>query len=200
MNRLVILGLLPLNVYASDLLHRDHVIGIALVSSMYEASPNLLWLSNFKFGSEKSPTFTDAAGIPIAGNPSVVSSAYDQAVSYNVSNMYAQRNRRVTFVANYASDQPGLIYSFGFDSGVETAKLQIKQSFFLGLTKAFRLSPQSHLAIGSGAWFGGSISESPCVDNYDRSYYCQNLTAWADYQPRYPQQQRYVDIKYLYSF
>jgi hypothetical protein len=114
--------------------------------------------------------------------------------------MYAQRSRRVTFIANYAADEPGLIYSLGFDSGVETAKLQITQSVFLGVTKAFRISSQQHLAVGSGAWIGGAISESPCFDNYDRSYYCQNLTAWSDYQPRYPQQQRYIDIKYLYSF
>lgn len=200
MRAILLLLLIPASVSAADVWHRDHVMNIALLSSAYKASPNLLWFSNLRVGNERTPVFLDASGRMIAENPSVVRSGYDSDISYDVSEMYTPRNRRLTFIANFSFDSPGLIWSVGFDSGVETSKLQVDRGIFLGATKAFELSSRSHFAVGSGAWIGGKISETPCFDSYDRSYWCRNLTAWTDYRPQYPRQGRYLDFRYLYQF
>lgn len=200
MRALLMLLLIPARVSAADVYHREHVMNIALVSQAYKASPNLLWFSSLRYGSERTPAFLDASGRAVAGNPSTVRSGYDADISYDVSDMYTPRNQRLTFIANFSFDSPGLIWSLGFDSGVETSKLRIGQGIFVGATKAFQLSGRSYFAFGSGAWIGGKISESPCYDSYDRRYWCQNLTAWTDYRPQYPRQGRYLDFRYLYQF
>ena len=103
-------------------------------------------------------------------------------------------------VSNTILQSPNTIYSIGFDTGVSTAKISIKPSIFLGVTHVFGINKNSYFLVGGGAWFGGKVSETACYDSYDRAYWCQNLTAWSDYQPSYPQNFEYLDIKYIYRF
>jgi hypothetical protein len=114
--------------------------------------------------------------------------------------MYSYQKPRAALILNFAITAPGTVYSIGFDSGVRTKKLSIKPSLFLGFAQAYAFSNRQHVAISVGHWFGGSISESPCIDAYDRQYWCPNLTAWEDYEPEYPEQNRFIDIAYVYRF
>lgn len=173
---------------------------IALLSQAHEASPNMLWVSKLGYSSENPAIFKDASGRSVSRNPRLVRSAYDSEISHDVSDLYNPKNQRFTFIANFSFNTPGLVWSLGFDSGVETSKLRIGRGIFLGATKAFQLGKGSYLALGSGGWVGGRILERPCYDDYDRAYWCQNLTAWTDYRPHYPRPARYADVRYLYQF
>ena len=38
----------------------------------------------------------------------------------------------------------------------------------------------SHLILEGQYWFGSFVSHKPCLDSFDRQYFCGNLTAWSD--------------------
>jgi len=103
-------------------------------------------------------------------------------------------------MSNFKLDELNVIYSIGFDSGVSAEKIKIQKSLFLGAAHVIQLQKKSHLVISAGSWFGGRIKELPCYDAYDREYWCQNLTSWADYKPVYPNILRYLDVRYIYKF
>ena len=133
------------------------------------------------------------------GNPQTVSSGYDSSIKYYVGNFY-KSNKRYQFIFNILGVQKGQFFSVGYDNGVHAEKLTVNQSLFLGFSQAFEVTEHTLFNIGFGAWFGGNTSESPCVDSYDREYWCQNLTSWADYKPKYPRPLSYVDFRVLTIF
>ena len=45
------------------------------------------------------------------------------------------------------------------------------------------------------------LSERPCLDSYDREYWCPALVAWADRpQVNQPKAESYLDVKYSILF
>ena len=66
-------------------------------------------------------------------------------------------------------------------TGVDAAKMGVEPRIILGLIGARNLGRDSTLSAEIYNSFMGSTYHRPCTDDYDREYYCGNLTAWSDY-------------------
>lgn len=183
---------------ANDISHRNEIIKVSLQSNINKIHGNRYFFSDLSYITKTPRYLNDASGQFIASRPRIVRSIYDDTIEYDVTEKYDLLKARLSFKANYISNQ--IIYTIGFDSGVITPKLQVNKSFMIGMTIFKQSSNRSLFIFGFGGWLGGKISESPCYDSYDREYWCQNLVAWSDYKPNYPLKNRYLDIKYLRFF
>lgn len=197
---LVIILMLCGKVFAADPMVREHVLRTSMFSYTEQVKPTRMWISSVKV--ESNPTqFVDSAGSGIMAKPNSVVSAYDStSTRYNTSNFYSYKSDRYKLVSHINGFSKGEIFSIGYDSGINTDKLNMNNSFFAGYTKTVSMTRKSLTAVSFGGWFGGSIKENPCVDSYGRQYSCQTLTAWSDYTPRYPTALAYIDIKHIWIF
>lgn len=188
---------------SADEMHRQLAWKNSLLYAMQGkyAKPYTLWISPSTIRYQRNTDMiSTASGQSIFANPGVVASAYDAAIQYNVSHFYTQKKTRYAAVFNLSLDKPGRLISIGYDSGFRAEKISIAHSFFLGFADSYKVGKNHFFTISAGSWFGGSISESPCYDDYSRAYTCSSLTAWDDYHPQYPRRFSYIDIKYNYSY
>lgn len=191
---------IPFASSSGDVQHRSIIPNLALASSIDRPLRNIFWISNIDFTVKSNDFFINSSGASVIVANKIVSSAYDADISYDVSKFYAKNNNRVKLISNFIFNRPNTIYSIGFDSGVNAEKIKIEKNLFLGFAHVLHLQKKSHLVISLGSWFGGGIKELPCYDVYDREYWCQNLTSWADYKPTYPKNLGYVDFRYIHRF
>ncbi len=199
--RLIFIFLLfPLSAHSGDVQHRASITNIALASSIDRPLKNIFWISNTDFTSKSNDFFVNSSGATVIVANKLVSSGYDADISYDVSEFYKKNNYRAKFISNFVLNNPNTIFSVGFDSGVSAEKIKIEKNLFLGLAHTFQIEKRSHMVISFGSWFGGRIKESPCYDVYDREYWCQNLTSWADYKPVYPKNLGYIDFRFFHRF
>lgn len=196
----VLILLSPMLTFAGDVQHRSSIASLAFASTIDRPLRNIAWISGVSVYSKNGDTFSNSSNTIILLVKKVTSSAYDADVTHNVSKFYEDSHNRVKLISNFKLSSPNTIYSVGFDSGVAADKINIQKSLFVGVAHVVQLNKQSHMALSAGSWFGGKIKESPCLDAYDREYWCQNLTAWVDYKPVYPKNFNYIDIKYIYKF
>ena len=134
-------------------------------------------------------------------NPSSVVSAYDlTSTRYSMSNFYALQNDHQRLVGHIAGFSKGELFSIGYDSGINTQKLNVNNAMYAGYTKTMSFTKSSLTSISFGSWFGGKASESPCVDGYERQYSCQSLTSWSDYKPIYPKPLAFIDFRHIWIF
>jgi len=178
--------------------HRESVVKQSFFSYMGQEDANIFFT---KLNIEQSPlSYYDAGGMPIIGNPQYVKSGYDSTIRYYVGDFYKANSNRYQFILNILGLKKGQFFSVGFDNGVKADKLTVNPSVFVGYTQTFQISKQTIFNLGLGTWLGGNISESPCIDSYDRQYWCQNLTSWNDYHPNYPKPLSYIDFRVLAVF
>ena len=188
------------NVFSADSFTRNYVIQASMTSYTEQVKLTSFWLSSFS--SEKKPMyFTNASGVSIMANPSSVVSAYDfTSTRYSMSNFYALQNDHQRLVGHIDGFAKGELFSIGYDSGINTQKLNVNNAIYAGYTKTMSLTKYSLTSISFGSWFGGSASESPCVDSYGRQYSCQSLTSWGDYKPSYPKPLAFIDFRHVWIF
>ena len=179
---------------------REYVVRTSILSYAQQVNPTPVWLSTFS--AESKPVyFTNSSGLAIVSNPSSVVSAYDAtSTRYSTSNFYALKSDRYKFISHINGFSKGEVFSIGYDTGINTQKLNMTNAFFVGYTKTFSLAESALLNFSLGGWFGGGIHESPCVDSYGRQYSCQTLTAWQDYNPNYPKSLSFLDLKFVWLF
>lgn len=192
--------IIPLAAFSGDSQHRSSISNLALASAIDRPLRNMFWISNLEITDKSNDFFINSSGATVIVANKIVSSAYDSDISYDVSKFYQKNNNRIRLVSNFILNKPNTIYSIGFDSGVSSEKIKIKKNFFLGLSHVVRVENKSHIVLSAGSWFGGDVKELPCYDFFDREYWCQNLTSWADYRPIYPKNFEYIDIRYIRRF
>jgi hypothetical protein len=117
-----------------------------------------------------------------------------------MSNFYALQNDHQRLVGHINGFSKGELFSIGYDSGINTQKLNVNNALYAGYTKTMSFTKSSLTAISFGSWFGGRTSERPCIDSYDRQYACQSLTAWGDYKPSYPKPLAFIDLRHVWVF
>jgi len=184
---------------ANELPHRAMVLNASLLSKLQARQDALIFPSFLLF--EKNPTnFTDPFGSFIAAKPSKITSLYDSYRTFDVSQFYNLSYPRVAAIINFEERKNGLIYSIGIDSGYRTSKLSTNTSLFLGVAKTFEFNKNNYFIMSFGSWMGFNVKESPCVDDYSREYWCQNLMAWSDYRPNSYEKPMYLDLKYIKFF
>lgn len=132
--------------------------------------------------------------------PSFARSAYDGSVGYDLGSFYSAKNNRFRLIANKYLGEDGFLLSIGFDSGSYSEKLDINKSKFFGFSKSFSLDKNSFFMVSSGRWWGGELTERPCIDSYGRQYWCPNLISWIDRPSIAPVRTQYIDIRFQYYF
>jgi len=197
---LCILTLFALEVVAADSFTRNYSIQSSMHSFNSQIEPMSFWISSFS--SEKKPQyFTSASGSSIMANPVSVTSAYDSSSTrYGVSSFYALQNDHQRLIGHINGFTKGELFSVGYDSGINTQKLNVNNSIYVGYAKTISFTKSSLTTVSIGGWFGGKISESPCIDSYARQYSCQSLTAWSDYKPAYPKALTFIDFRHIWVF
>ena len=145
--------------------------------------------------------FTEAAtvSLPPSVTYGVVCSSYDSSVCANVSDFYRfnhQYLQRFTIVGTF-SKYWGLRASL--TTGAQAAKLSLDPRLLIGLIGMKPLSGGRTLSAEVFGSIGGDLRHKPCLDEYDREYFCGSLTAWSDYPTKRISFQEY-GIKVLYKF
>ncbi|MEI8210276.1 MAG: hypothetical protein WCG16_13785 [Methylococcales bacterium] len=114
----------------------------------------------------------------------VVCSAYETSVCANVGDFYRfnhQTQLRVALVGAI-SDQWGVRLSL--TTGAEATKLVVDPQLIIGVIATKPLTKGRSLSGEVFGSIGGDIRHKPCLDEYDREYFCGNLTAWTDFQSK----------------
>ena len=132
--------------------------------------------------------------------PAYANSAYDGEIGYDISKFYLAKNNRISIIANKYIGEDRWLLSFGLDNGSKSEKFDMSSSVFAGISKSFTLNKNTYLYLSSGKWWGGKVTERPCIDSYDREYWCPNLTSWADRPATNTTRAGYIDIRFQYFF
>ena len=130
-----------------------------------------------------------------------VTSAYDStSAPYEITPFYTSKSNRIRLVVNYFIPSTSILLSAGYDTGSEAEKITVSASRFIGLSSFWRLTNQSAVYLLAGAWDQQGVTERPCIDAYDREYWCANLTAWSDHSPVDTSQLNFINLKYELRF
>jgi len=179
--------------------HRQAVQRLLLVARADSTMLRYPVLSDFYAGKEHG-SFTQSSGRSFFSVPDVAYSVYDASISHRLVKFYTPRTARLRWILNYMEPRTQWLLSVGHDSGMQADKLTISKSSFFGLAKTFDISPTQILNVSWGQWFGEKVSERPCLDEYDRQYWCPNLSAWIDRPMLDTQPSKYYELKYQWQF
>lgn len=140
------------------------------------------WVIDGLILENKARHFYDANNNLIFSGDENIYSIYDDSVTMSANN-YFKRNYRLNLTGLYKTNRKGEFILFGLDSGVFSDKLKIAPAIKLGYVNTIMIKKQFYISFGASKWYGGTISEIPCVDSYDRLYSCRNLISWLDRIP-----------------
>lgn len=187
------------NAQAGDEEHRDTIGRVLLASAQADFNVQFPFITQLYVQREQG-LFTLSSGQNLLSVLSVVASGYDTSIAHDLSDFYTAKNLRQRWVLNYLEPASRWLVSFGYDSGMQADKLSIESSVFLGVAKNVELAKQHHLLVSWGQWFGGKVTERPCIDAYEREYWCPNLTSWKDRPMLHTDPGKYYELKYQWKF
>ena len=135
---------------------------------------------------------------PIMARQMSACSAYDGSVCQSVNEFYKPKAPEFIFTGLYKINGDNIL-TFGTNTGYDSSKLSVSPSFMIGGATRYYLNEKkdSHLIFEGSYWFGSSVSHKPCLDSYDRQYFCGNLTAWSDF--KYDQHPDSYNVKLWYE-
>jgi hypothetical protein len=123
-----------------------------------------------------------AGGQSLMNRPDRVCSIYDSSVCFDIHPFYTSSVPQILLSGFVMLDGSNAV-TFGIDSGYSSSKLKISPSLLLGLSKRWFVSEKrdAHFILEASGWLGQSVSHEPCLDRFNRPYYCGNLSAWSDF-------------------
>jgi len=195
---LAMLGLQSAN--AIELTHRNYT---------FNAMQKIAWTSGslpFAFVSEidvrrEVNTFSSNSGLLVLNVLEKVTSEYDATSNnYVMTPFYTGFKQRQHLISNFSIPSTNTLLSIGFDSGSKSQKISISRTFFVGFSTYKKIDTKSALFLMAGGWQKERIKEQPCVDSYDREYWCPALTAWTDYKPLTATPLRFAEVRYERRF
>ena len=135
---------------------------------------------------------------PLMSKPNTVCSGYDNTVCQDVSDKYTPKNIPLLLYGLYKISGDA-IFTFGLNTGFDSPKLSVTPSISLGGAKRWYASGNktSHIILEGNYWMGAVITHRPCLDSYDREYYCPTLMAWSDFS--YDPTPRSYNLKIWYE-
>jgi hypothetical protein len=127
-------------------------------------------------------TFISSNAEVFMSKPGKVCSTYDSTVCQDVSDKYTPSNIPLLFQGLYQISEDSII-TMGFNTGFESSKISVNPSASLGGAHRWYLAANhtSHLIIEGNYWFGAVVTHRPCLDSYDREYFCPTLSAWSEF-------------------
>jgi len=131
------------------------------------------------YGASSSIAVNDALYM---SKPSEICSAYDKAICHSLGSFYNSKVPSIITTGGYKLDRDTVL-GIGINTGYNSEKLEISPSLMVGAAKRFYTSADhsSHLIVEGNYWLGGTVKHSPCLDAFNRQYFCGNLTAWKDF-------------------
>jgi len=106
-------------------------------------------------------------------------------VYYDASEFY--ESKRISFSGNlglaFLSDQSAIYIPLFFDTGYESELYSASPFVSVGAVYS-RVFDNTTISVGAQNFLqlGGGISESPCVDAYQREFHCGSGLAWSDFK------------------
>ena len=145
--------------------------------------------------------FSSNSGIAVLNAQPRVTSEYDDTSNaYAMTHFYTAAKQRQHLISNFVIPNTKALISIGYDSGSRAEKIAISKTFFIGLSAYKRLDSNTAIFFMAGGWQKERITEQPCIDDYDREYWCPNLTAWSDYKPLAVTPLRFAEVRYERRF
>jgi hypothetical protein len=182
-----------------DLAQRRLILNELKRSTKSDVKIDMPFISQFGVRNERG-IFLKNTGEVLFSAPERAFSGYDSAIAHNVGEFYRADNKRVNVIINKYFGSTGILTSVGFDGGSRAEKFKVSNSKYLGFARSFSFGSRSTLYVSTGRWFGGEVLESPCIDSYDREYWCRNLTAWIDRPVIKSRKEEHFDIVWQLSF
>ena len=182
-----------------DLTQRRLILNELKRSTKSDVKIEMPFVSQFGVRNERA-IFLKNTGEVLFSAPERAVSGYDSAIAHDVGKFYQADNKRVNIVINKYLGSTGILTSVGFDGGSRAKKFKVSNSKYLGFARSFSFGSRSTLYVSTGRWFGGEVSESPCIDSYEREYWCVNLTAWIDRPVIKSRKEEHFDIVWQLSF
>lgn len=187
------------NLYGMNLGYVNYLSEISYNSLNINAN-NLSWIANIKIDNTPSTYRRNDSEI-IFKHKDKAKSIYDSSVIYDINRFYDPKKTNIQLGYSFITEKPGRIFSLGYDNGLKTKKLKISKSYFVGYVETFNFKKNNYLTFNASIWLGGTIKEDPCIDSYNRKYWCQNFLAWSDYNPKYERDNFYnINLKYKKRF
>jgi len=136
---------------------------------------------------------------PALGPTGVVCSAYDAAVCADVGRFYSTRKTQLVQIGLLAAITPQWGLRLRYTEGVSAPKATLRPKWRLGVIATQPLAAQRSLTTEVYTSIGGDLVHRPCLDAYDRRYFCGTLTAWEDF-PAQRVRQREFGVRATYRF
>ena len=121
-----------------------------------------------------------ALSIGSAPIDSIRPTSYD-GIERSVSHFY-HSDHNVQIGARIIKDRD-TVYSIHLNNGYSTLKYDERPSGRIGAIKRHWFG-QNYLQWNASGTIGGEIKHTPCVDDYNRQYYCGDLTAWSEFKDK----------------
>jgi hypothetical protein len=182
-----------------DLTQRRLILNELKRSAKSDVKFDMPFISQFGVRNERG-IFLKNTGEVLFSAPERAFSGYDSAIVHKVGEFYQADNKRVSIIVNNYLGNTGILTSVGFDGGSRAEKFKVSNSKYLGFARSFSFGSRSTIYLSTGRWFGGEVSESPCIDSYDREYWCPNLTSWIDRPVIKSRKEGHFDIVWQLSF
>ncbi len=145
--------------------------------------------------------FVEAGSVPlpVAVPGKVVCSGYDAAVCASTDAFYRFKSQTLLKMTLVGTITESWGTRITVSTGAKAEKLEIEPRIVLGIIRAHAFTKRDSMTTEMYNSIGGRVRNKPCLDSYDREYYCGNLTAWSDYQQKEIARKEY-GIKIVYVF
>jgi hypothetical protein len=195
---LAILSLQSAN--ALELTHRNYTLNAMRKQAWTSGPLPFAFVSEIDVRREVN-TFSSNSGLVVLNAQEKVISAYDAtANNYVLTPFYTGFKQRQHLISNFAIPSTKSMLSIGYDSGSKSQKISISKTFFVGFSTYKKIDTNSAIFFLAGGWQKERINEQPCVDEYDREYWCPNLTAWSDRKSITSVPLRFAEVRYERRF
>jgi hypothetical protein len=118
---------------------------------------------------------------PSLGPAQVVCSAYDATVCADVGPFYQARKSQLAQIGVLAAFNPRWGLRLRYTEGVSAPKATLRPTWRVGVIATQPLAARRSLTTEFYTSIGGHLVHRPCLDAYDRRYFCGTLTAWEDF-------------------
>jgi len=198
---LIFFGFIPGAVHAIDPLHRVNVYSALRYQAWTDKKIFFPFISELDLRREVGIFSSNSGFTTLLAAPPSVTSIYDSSsTTHDLTSFYTAQNIRTHFILNYFIPGTSILVSGGYDTGSKAQKITISPTSFIGVSTYKRIDPNSAIFFMMGGWQRERVTETPCVDSYEREYWCANLSAWSDHTPLSPAAFRFVELKYELKF